>query len=143
MEFGADSDGGGGLSLISAGFAHGRSRGRSEWVDGEAAQLGVRRIEAGWRAVADATNGGDSARFCPLELNLAPRKEKGGLGRNGKLRGHPRECKQRSDVEDRRDCRRVAPLAGDQRRYGRRGTVSSTGGALFARLKDFSPSLTS
>ena len=28
-------------------------------------------------------------------------------------------------------------------RYGRRGTVSSTGGALFARLNDFSPSLTS
>ena len=31
-------------------------------MDGEAAQLRVRRIEAGRRTVADATNGGDSAR---------------------------------------------------------------------------------
>ena len=79
MEFGADSDGVGGLSLISAGFAHGRSRGGSEWVDGEAAQLGVRRIEAGRRAVADATNGGDSARLGSHELE----DEDGRAGRDG------------------------------------------------------------
>ena len=39
---------GDGLSSISAGFGHGRARGWSEWVDGEAAQLEVRRIEVGW-----------------------------------------------------------------------------------------------
>ena len=55
-----------------------RARGWSEWVDGEAAQLGVRRIEAGRRAVAGATNGGDSARLRSHELDLAPRKEKAG-----------------------------------------------------------------
>ena len=49
----------GGLSSISAGFGHGRARGWSEWVDGEAAQLGVRRIEAGWRGLAGGmTNDG-------------------------------------------------------------------------------------
>ena len=47
------------LSSISAGFGHGRARGWSEWVDGEAAQLGVRRIEAGWRGLAGGiTNDG-------------------------------------------------------------------------------------
>ena len=50
---------GDGLSSISAGFGHGRARGWSEWVDGEAAQLGVRRIEAGWRGLAGGmTNDG-------------------------------------------------------------------------------------
>ena len=37
-------------------------------MDGEAAQLGVRRIEARRRAVAGATNGGDPARLGSLEL---------------------------------------------------------------------------
>ena len=47
-------------------------------MDGEAVQLGVRRIEAGRRGTAGAELGGGSARFCPLELDLAPRKEKAG-----------------------------------------------------------------
>ena len=38
--------------------------------------------------MAGATNGGDPARFCPLELDLAPRKENG--ERNGKLRASTR-----------------------------------------------------
>ena len=37
-------------------------------MDGEAAQLRVRRIEARRRAVAGATNGGDSARLWSHEL---------------------------------------------------------------------------
>ena len=54
---------------------------------GEVAQLGVRRIEVGRRGLAGATSDGDFARFCSLELDLAQRKEEGGLGRHGKLRG--------------------------------------------------------
>ena len=42
---------------------------------------------AGWRGTAGAELGGGSARFCPLELDLAPRKEKGGTERDRKLRG--------------------------------------------------------
>ena len=38
--------------------------------------------------MAGATNGGDPARFCPLELDLAPRKKNG--ERNGKLRASTR-----------------------------------------------------
>ena len=44
---------GDGLSSISAGFGHGRARGWSEWVDGEAAQLGCdesKRGGEGWPA---------------------------------------------------------------------------------------------
>jgi len=80
-----DGNSGGGRRLcsISAGFAHGCARGGSEWVDGEAVQLGVRRIEAGRRAVAGATNGGDSARLRSHELDLDPRKEKGWKGGEG------------------------------------------------------------
>ena len=48
--------------LISAGEGLGPARGWSEWVDGESARLRARRIEAGWRAVAGAVDGGDSAR---------------------------------------------------------------------------------
>ena len=48
-------------------------------MDGEAVQLGVRRIEAGRRAVADATNGGDSARLGSHELE----DEDGRGGRDG------------------------------------------------------------
>ena len=98
------------LSSISAGFGHGRARGWSEWVDGEAAQLGVRRIEAGRRAVADAADGGDFARFCSLELGSScTEEEKGGLGRHGKLRG----VRERRRAVSGRDCRRVDALAGD------------------------------
>ena len=59
--------------------------------------------------MAGATNGGDSARFCPLELDLAPRKENG--ERNGKLRGVHED--KSADAEVGRDCRRVDVLAGD------------------------------
>ena len=48
-------------------------------MDGEAAQLRVRRIEVGRRAVADATNGGDSARLGSHELE----DEDGRGGRDG------------------------------------------------------------
>ena len=53
----------GGASMVDGGLVRdfgrvglSRARGWSEWVDGEAAQLGVRRIEAGRRALAGATN---------------------------------------------------------------------------------------
>ena len=96
MEFGADSDGGGGLSLISAGFAHGRSRGGSEWVDGEAAQLGVRRIEAGRRAVFGATS---SARSAQLVVHASSNEKERRLA--GKLPGRPRgEERRRGAIAD-------------------------------------------
>ena len=59
--------------------------------------------------MAGATNGGDPARFCPLELDLAPRKENG--EQNGKLRGVHED--KSADAEVGRDCRRVDALAGD------------------------------
>jgi len=78
---------GGGLCSISVGVGHGRARGGMEELRGEVAQLGVRRIEVGRRGLAGATSDDDFARFCLLELDLAQRKEEGGLGRPGKLRG--------------------------------------------------------
>ena len=63
---------------------------------------------AGWRGTAGAELGGGSARFCPLELDLAPRKENG--ERNGKLRGVHED--KSADAEVGRDCRRVDELAG-------------------------------
>ena len=77
----------GGLCSISVGVGHGRARGGMEELRGEVAQLGVRRIEVGRRGLAGATSDDDFARFCSLELDLAQRKEEGGLGRPGKLRG--------------------------------------------------------
>jgi len=59
-----------------------------EELRGEVAQLGVRRIEVGRRGLAGATNDGDVARFCSLELDLSQRKENG--ERNGKLRASTR-----------------------------------------------------
>ena len=79
---------GGGLCSISVGVGHGRTRGGMEELRGEVAQLGVRRIEVGRRGLAGATNDGDVARFCSLELDLAQRKENG--ERNGKLRASTR-----------------------------------------------------
>ena len=73
--------------LTSAGVGHGRARGWTEELRGEVAQLGARRIEVGRRGLAGATSDDDFARFCSLELDLAQRKEEGGLGRPGKLRG--------------------------------------------------------
>ena len=52
----------------SAGIRLKRARGGVETVDGKAAGLWTQRIEAGRRAVADATNGGDSARLGSHEL---------------------------------------------------------------------------
>ena len=127
----------GGLSSISARVGHGRARGGMVELRGEVAQLDVRLIEVGRRGLAGATSDGDFARFCSLELDLAQRKENG--ERNGKLRGRLRsEERRRARLPTRGRARRRP-----RRRYGRRGTVSSTGGALFARLNDFSPSLTS
>ena len=77
----------GGRGLDSVGIGHGRARGWMEELRGEVAQLGVRRIEVGRRGLAGATSDDDFARFCSLELDLAQRKEEGGLGRPGKLRG--------------------------------------------------------
>ena len=75
--------------LISAGFGHGRVRGGAEEVRGEVQWLGVQRIEVGRRRLAGATSGGGFARFCSLELDLAPRERKEGEkdGPDGKLRG--------------------------------------------------------
>ena len=133
----------GGLSSISAGVEHGRARGGMEELRGEVAKLGVRRIEVGRRRLAGATNDGDVARFCSLELDLAPRKEKGGTERDRKLRGvrvakSGAQRRGRARLPTRGRARRRP-----RRRYGRRGTVSSTGEALFDRLNNFSSSLTS
>ena len=49
--------------------------------------------------MAGATNGGDFARFCSLELGSScTEEEKGGLGRHQKLRGRPRGEERRSDA---------------------------------------------
>ena len=88
----------GGLSSISAGVGHGRVCGGMEELRGKVAQLGGQRIEVGRRGLAGATSDGDFARFCSLELDLAQRKEEGGLGRPGKLRGRPRGEERRSDA---------------------------------------------
>jgi len=45
-----------------------QARDGTEWGRGEVAQLGVRRIEAGRRAVAGATNGGDSSSCSAQQL---------------------------------------------------------------------------
>ena len=55
-------------SSISAGERLEQVRDGTEWGRGEVAQLGVRRIEAGWRAVAGATNGGDSSSCSAQQL---------------------------------------------------------------------------
>ena len=78
----------------------------------EVAQLGVRRIEVGRRGLAGATNDGDVARFCSLELDLAQRKENG--ERNGKLRGRLRSEERRSDAMA--DAWKLAAV--HSRRYG-------------------------
>ena len=80
----------GGASMVDGGlvrdFGRVGARPRS-WVVGVGGRrgcaLGVRRIDAGRRAVAGATNGGDSARLRSHELDLAPRKEKGWKGGEG------------------------------------------------------------
>ena len=129
----------GGLSSISAGVGHGRARGGMEELRGEVAQLGVRRIEVGRRGLAGATSDGDFARFCSLEHDLAQRKEEGGLGWHGKLRGVRERRRAASgaiaDARTRSPATTAAVWAS--------GTVSSTGRSLFARLNDFCPSLTS
>ena len=60
--------------------------------------------------MARATSGGGFARFCSLELDLAPRERKEGEkdGPDGKLRG---QRKVKSGVGH--DCRRADALAGD------------------------------
>ena len=125
--------------LTSAEVGHCRARGGMEELRGEVAQLGVRRIEVGRRGLAGATNDGDVARFCSLELDLAQRKEEGGLGRHGKLRGDRERRRAASgaiaDAWTRSPATTAAVWAS--------GTVSSTGRSLFARLNDFCPSLTS
>ena len=55
-------------SSISAGERLEQARDGTEWGRGEVAQLGVRRIEAGRRAVAGATNGGDSSSCSAQQL---------------------------------------------------------------------------
>ena len=52
----------------SAGIRLKRARGGVETVDGKAAGLWTQRIEAGRRAVAGATNGGDSSSCSAQQL---------------------------------------------------------------------------
>ena len=52
----------------SAGERLEQARDGAEWGRGEVAQLGVRRIEAGRRAVAGAMNGGDSSSCSAQQL---------------------------------------------------------------------------
>ena len=74
----------------------GRARGWSEWVDGEAAQLGVRRIEAGRRAVAGATS---SARSAQLVVHASSNEKERRLAE--KLPGRPRgEERRRGAIAD-------------------------------------------
>ena len=109
-------------------------------MDDEAAQLGVRRIEAGRRAVADAADGGDFARFCSLELGSScTEEEKGGLGRHQKLRGRPRGEERRSNAMA--DAWKLA--AGHSRRYGVGRHSDEHSGDTVSSLNDFCPSLTS
>ena len=104
--------------LTSAEVGHGRARGGMEELRGEVAQLRVRRIEVGRRGLAGATSDDDFARFCSLELDLAPRERKEGEkdGPDGKLRG---QRKVKSGVGARLPTRGRARRR-PQRRYGRR-----------------------
>ena len=106
-------------------------------MGGEAAQLRVRRIEVGRRAVADATNGGDSARLGSHELE----DEDGRGGRDGAGRFEGvREVK--SGAHSRWPTRGSSPpftVAG----MASGVTVTNTVETLFLRLNDFCPSLTS
>ena len=131
---------GDGLSSISAGFGHGRARGWSEWVDGEAAQLGVRRIEAGWRGLAGGiTNDG---RRDELGFARSAHGARKGNGGTGSFEGA------RDDKSGARTTRIVgmddawSRSPAFSRRYGR-GRAQCRAVALFTRLKDFSSSLTS
>ena len=125
--------------MTSAGVGHGRARGGMEELRGEVAQLGVRRIEVGRRGLAGATSDSDFARFCSLELDLAQRKEEGGLGRHGKLRGVRERRRAASgaiaDAWTRSPATTAAVWASGHSVEHRRGTVCS--------FNDFSPSLTS
>jgi len=58
----------GSLEVDSAGVWLKRARGGVETVDGKAAGLWTQRIEAGRRAVAGATNGGDSSSCSAQQL---------------------------------------------------------------------------
>ena len=129
----------GGLSSISAGVEHGRARGGMEELRGEVAQLGVRQIEVGRRGLAGATSDGDFTRFCPLELDLAPRKENG--ERNGKLRGVHED--KSADAEVGHDCRRVERRRRAQSPVWPASAQCRAVDTLFLRLKDFSSILTS
>ncbi|XP_039841643.1 keratin, type I cytoskeletal 9-like [Panicum virgatum] len=64
----------GSLELDPVGFGLNRARGWVEELRGEAAQLGARDIEAGWREVAGAASDDTSAR---AQLHVNARKEKG------------------------------------------------------------------
>ena len=108
-----------------------------EELRGEVAQLGVRRIEVGRRGLAGATSDDDFARFCSLELDLAQRKKKGGLGRNGKLRGRPRECEQRSDAMA--DAWKLAAV--HNRRYGVGRHSDEHSGDTVSSFNDFGSNL--
>ena len=134
----------GGASMVDGGLVRdfgrvglGRARGWSEWVDGEAAQLWVRRIEAGRRDVAGATNGGDSARLRSHELEDGDGR--GGRDGAGRFEG-VREVK--SGAHTRWPTRGSSPpatVAG----MASGVIVTNTVETLFLRLNDFCPSLTS
>ena len=125
---------------ISAGAGHGRARGWSEWVDGEAAQLGVRRIEAGWRGLAGGmTNDGRGDELGFARSAHGARKGNGGTGsfegaRDDKSGARTTRIVGMDDAWSR------SPAF--SRRYGR-GRAQCRAVALFTRLKDFSSSLTS
>jgi len=55
----ADGDGGGGLDADLAGERLERPRDGAEEVDSKVTRLWARRIEAGWRGLADGTDGGE------------------------------------------------------------------------------------
>jgi len=113
---------GGGLRLDSAGVWLKRARGGVEKVDGKAAQLWARRIEAGRTGMAGVANGGSPARAL---RDVSARKEKKGREGVRSFRCSREDKGSAQTPRSGRDRRRVASLAGGQRRYGRRGRHSA------------------
>ena len=83
--------------------------------------------------MAGATNGGDSARLGSHELEDGDGR--GGRDGAGRFEG-VREDKG-ADAEVGRDCRRVAPLAGDQTPVWRRGGTVKALESTVIEFKDF------
>ena len=103
----AASDG----DLIPAEKRHGRARGEVEEVEGEVERLGTRGIEARWRWMAVAADGGEARLLCSLLRD--------GGEREGKTDTTPGEGIRTACERDRRG----SPTADAWRRRRRRGVA--------------------